>query len=130
MSQNFNFENGIVGKYKGIQVEVISYSKYKKMTSPQSNIIYAISTGADQNLVLVLKDTCIGYMTPTGEITEERPRPFGGKKPEKKVEVAKDEKEIDLKAMSKPIDQYISDALSRDWSKEFEVIWKKEDRKG
>lgn len=40
MSQNFNFENGIVGKYKGIQVEVISYSKYKKMPSPQSNIIY------------------------------------------------------------------------------------------
>lgn len=135
MSQNFNFENGIVGKYKGIQVEVISYSKYKKMPSPQSNIIYAISTGSDQNLVLVLKDTCIGYMTPTGEITEERPHPFGGKKPEKKVEEpkkeeVKEEKEIDLKAMSKPIDQYIKNALDRDWSKEFEATWKKEDRKG
>lgn len=128
MSQNFNFENGIVGKYKGIQVEVISYSKYKKMPSPQSNIIYAISTGSDQNLVLVLKDTCIGYMTPTGEVTEERPRPFGGKKLEKKVE--KEEKEIDLVAMSKSIDQYIKDALARDWSKEFEATWKKEDRKG
>lgn len=97
MSQNFNFENGIVGKYKGIQVEVISYSKYKKMPSPQSNIIYAISTGSDQNLVLVLKDICIGYMTPTGEVTEERPRPFGGKKPKKREE--KIEKEIDLVAM-------------------------------
>lgn len=129
MSQNFNFENGIVGKYKGIQVEVISYSKYKKMPSPQSNIIYAISTGFDQNLVLVLKDTCIGYMTPTGEVTEERPRPFGGKKPEKKVEEPRKE-EIDLNAMSKPIDQYIKDALNRDWSKEFEVTWKKEDRQG
>lgn len=135
MSQNFNFENGIVGKYKGIQVEVTSYSKYKKMTSPQSNIIYAISTGSDQNLLLVLKDTCIGYMTPTGEITEERPHPFGGKKPEKKVEEpkkeeVKEEKEIDLKAMSKPIDQYIKNALNRDWSKEFEATWKKEDSKG
>lgn len=128
MSQNFNFENGIVGKYKGIQVEVTSYSKYKKMASPQSN---AISTGSDQNLLLVLKDTCIGYMTPTGEITEERPHPFGGKKPEKKVEEpkkeeVKEEKEIDLKAMSKPIDQYIKNALNRDWSKEFEATWKKD----
>ncbi len=135
MSQNFNFENGIVGKYKGIHVEVTSYSKYKKMPSPQSNIIYAISTGSDENLTLVLKGTCIGYMTPTGEITEERPHPFGGKKPEKKVEEpkkeeAKKEKEIDLKAMSKPIDQYIKDALNRDWSKEFEATWNKEDRKG
>lgn len=51
-------------------------------------------------------------MTPTGEVTEERPRPFGGKKPEKKV------------------DQYIKDALNRDWSKEFEVTWKKKDRQG
>lgn len=101
------------------------------MASPQSNIIYAISTGSDQNLVLVLKGTCIGYMTPT----EERPHPFGGKKPEKKTEglkekEIKEEKEIDLKAMSKPIDQYIKDALNRDWSKEFEAIWKNEDRKG
>ena len=102
-----------------IQVEVISYSKYKKMPSPQSNIIYAISTGSDQNLVLVLKDICIGYMTPTGEVTEERPRPFGGKKPKKREE-----------KIEKEIDQYIKDALDRDWSKEFEATWKKEDRKG
>ena len=39
-------------------------------------------------------------MTPTGEITEERPHPFGGKKPEKKTEgleekEIKEEKEID-----------------------------------
>lgn len=122
MSQNFNFENGIVGKYKGLHVEVMSYSKYKKMPSPQSNIIYAISTGSDENLILVLKGTCIGYMTPDGQITEERPHPFGGKKPEKKVEEPKKEvvkDEIDLKAMSNPIDQYIKDALNRDWSKEF-----------
>lgn len=60
-------------------------------------------------------------MTPTGEVTEERPRPFGGKKPEKKVEEPKKREEKE----EKEIDQYIKDALARDWSKEFEATWNK-----
>lgn len=120
MSRNLNYENGIVGKFKGIEVQVMSYEEYKKMAAPQSTIIYALSFGAEEDLSLVLNKIYIGHMTPEGDIVEERQRPFKGKKPERE-EKKKEVKEIDLNELSKPIDDFIQKALDIDWEKKVEV---------
>lgn len=124
MSRNLNYENGVVGKFKGIEVQVMSYEEYKKIAAPQSTIIYALSFGAEEDLSLVLNKIYIGHMTPEGDIIEERQRPFRGKKPEKeekKKEIREEKKEIDLNELSKPIDDFIQKALSIDWEKKVEV---------
>ena len=145
MSQNFNYEHGVVGKYKGIRVEVIPQVEYDDMPNPQSTTIYALSTGYNSPLKLVLKDTVIGAMTPTGEITDFdnrvpylRPSQVAAEEKKKtkksKKERAAEEKimevvpevhftsgqiaDINLWELSKPIDDYLKVVSKREIYKE------------
>lgn len=135
MSQNYNYSNGIVGKWHGLPVYVIKESEFfNRRFSPEATTIYALSKGDNGDLELVLKDTLIGTMTPEGNVSEcNPPMPFE-RFPKKKKNKFKDKHEAhecpvrtsaeynveeltaeDLYALSAPIDAFLTQAAERDW---------------
>lgn len=131
MSQNFNYSNGIVGKWKSYPVEVIKQKDYDSIT-PSSTTIYALSVGDHEPLKLVLKDSVIGMMSPSGDVSEfNNPTPYY--RPKKMVEKPKSKNkykekhsddeyvsveynveeiaDLDLLTLSKPIDEYLERAM-------------------
>ena len=133
MSQNYNYSNGIVGKWHGLPVYVIKESEFfNRRFSPEATTIYALSKGDHGDLELVLKDTLIGTMTPEGTVSDcNPPMPFErfpnkskskGKSKnqnvEKQPEVERNMDEInveDLYSLSAPIDAFLAEAEKRDW---------------
>ena len=131
MSQNYNYSNGIVGKWHGLPVYVIKESEFfNRRFSPEATTIYALSKWENGNLKLVLKDTLIGTMTPDGNVSEcNPPMPFErfpskskGKSKNKSDKsdypVAMNMEEInveDLYKLSAPIDAFLAQAAERDW---------------
>lgn len=135
MSQNYNYSNGIVGKWHGLPVYVIKESEFfNRRFSPEATTIYALSKGDNGDLELVLKDTLIGTMTPDGTVSEyDTAVPFE-RIPKKKKNKFKDKHEAhecpvrtsaeynveeltaeDLYALSAPIDAYLAEVLAKDW---------------
>lgn len=134
MSQNFNYSNGIIGKWKSYPVEVIKQKNYDNIT-PLSTTIYALSVGDHEPLKLVLKDSVIGMMSPSGDVSEfNNPTPYY--RPKKMVEKPKSKNkykekhsddecpvrvsveynveeiaDLDLLTLSKPIDEYLERAM-------------------
>lgn len=131
MSQNFNYSNGIIGKWKSYPVEVIKQKNYDNIT-PSSTTIYALSVGDHEPLKLVLKDSVIGMMSPSGDVSEfNNPTPYY--RPKKMVEKPKSKNkykekhsddeyvsveynveeiaDLDLLTLSKPIDEYLERAM-------------------
>ena len=132
MSQNYNYSNGIVGKWHGLPVYVIKESEFfNRRFSPEATTIYALSRGDNSDLELVLKDTLIGTMTPDGTVSDcNPPMPFErfpskskskGKsksknKSEPDVECNMDDINVeDLYSLSAPIDAFLAEAAKRDW---------------
>lgn len=131
MSQNYNYSNGIVGKWHGLPVYVIKESEFfNRRFSPEATTIYALSKGDNGDLELVLKDTLIGTMTPEGTVSDcNPPMPFErfpsksksknkNKNVEKQPEVECSMDEInveDLYSLSAPIDAFLAEAAKRDW---------------
>lgn len=136
MSQNYNYSNGIVGKWHGLPVYVIKESEFfNRRFSPEATTIYALSKGDNGDLELVLKDTLIGTMTSEGTVSEcNPPMPFerfpsksknkgNGKSKSKDkyksdcpVEMNMDEINVeDLYSLSAPIDAFLAEAAKRDW---------------
>ena len=132
MSQNYNYSNGIVGKWHGLPVYVIKESEFfNRRFSPEATTIYALSKGDNGDLELVLKDTLIGTMTPDGTVRYcNPPMPFErfpsrnksknkGKsksKSEPEVECNMDDINVeDLYSLSAPIDAFLVEAAKRDW---------------
>lgn len=127
MSQNYNYSNGIVGKWHGLPVYVIKESEFfNRRFSPEATTIYALSKGDNGDLELVLKDTLIGTMTPDGTVSDcNPPMPFerfpskskgkgkGKSKSEPEVECNMDVE--DLYSLSAPIDAFLAEAAKRDW---------------
>lgn len=60
-------KNGIVGKYKGCNVCVISYEDFTP-ADYNDNTIYAVRFKRDKRLKLVQKNRQIGYMNDAGEV--------------------------------------------------------------
>lgn len=134
MSQNYNYSNGIVGKWHGLPVYVIKESEFfNRRFSPEATTIYALSKWENGNLKLILKDTLIGTMTPDGNVTDcNPPMPFerfpskskskGKSKSKDKdkndcpVEMNMDDINVeDLYSLSAPIDAFLAEAAKRDW---------------
>ena len=127
MSQNYNYSNGIVGKWHGLPVYVIKESEFfNRRFSPEATTIYALSKGDNGDLELVLKDTLIGTMTPEGTVSDcNPPMPFErfpskskgkGKDKDKSVEANMEEINVeDLYKLSAPIDAFLAQAAERDW---------------
>ena len=135
MSQNYNYSNGKVGNWRGLPVEVMKEDEFRNQRfTPNATTIYAVSVGDDDDLVLVLKDTMIGTMSPDGHVFEDdSAQPFE-RIPKKKKNKFKDKHEAhecpvrtsaeynveeltadDLYALSAPIDAYLAEALAKDW---------------
>lgn len=132
MSQNYNYSNGKVGNWRGLPVEVMKEDEFRNQRfTPNATTIYAVSVGDDDDLVLVLKDTMIGTMSPDGHVSEyDSAVPFE-RIPKKKKNKFKDRHEEhecpvrtsnveeltaeDLYALSAPIDAYLAEALAKDW---------------
>ena len=132
MSQNYNYSNGIVGKWHGLPVYVIKESEFfNRRFSPEATTIYALSKGDNGDLELVLKDTLIGTMTPEGTVSDcNPPMPFerfpskskgkGKNKSKDKsdypVEANMEEINVeDLYKLSASIDAFLAEAAKRDW---------------
>lgn len=136
MSQNYNYSNGKVGTWHGLPVEVMKEDEFRNQRfTPKATTIYALSVGDYDDLVLVLKDTMIGTMTPEGNVSEYNPAmPFERIPKKKSKNKFKDKHEVhecpvrmsaeynveeltaeDLYALSAPIDAYLAEALAKDW---------------
>ena len=125
MSQNYNYSNGIVGKWHGLPVYVIKESEFfNRRFSPEATTIYALSKGDNGDLELVLKDTLIGTMTPDGTVSDcNPPMPFE-RFPSKSKNKGKNRDKSDcpvetnvedLYKLSAPIDAFLVQAAERDW---------------
>lgn len=137
MSQNYNYSNGKVGNWRGLPVEVMKEDEFRNQRfTPNATTIYAVSVGVYDNLMLVLKDTVIGTMSPDGHVLEyDSAVPFERiPKKKKSQNKFKDKHEAhecpvrtsaeynveelsadDLYALSAPIDAYLAEALAKDW---------------
>lgn len=129
MSQNYNYSNGIVGKWHGLPVYVIKESEFfNRRFSPEATTIYALSKGDNSDLELVLKDTLIGTMTPEGTVNDCNPpmpfERFPSKSKSKGKSKGKDKSDYpveaninveDLYKLSAPIDAFLAQAAERDW---------------
>ena len=110
MSQNFNYSNGIVGKWKSYPVEVIKQKDYDSIT-PSSTTIYALSVGDVSEF-----NNPTPYYRPK-KMTE-KPKSKNQYKEkhsdEEYVSVEYNVEEIadlDLLTLSKPIDEYLERAM-------------------
>ena len=132
MSQNYNYSNGIVGKWHGLPVYVIKESEFfNRRFSPEATTMYALSKGDNSDLELVLKDTLIGTMTPDGTVSDCNPpmpfERFPSKSKSKGKNKSKDKSDYpveanmeeinveDLYSLSAPIDAFLAEAAKRDW---------------
>lgn len=122
---NYNFSNGEIGRIDDRKVYVMPAWKYSsKKADP--NVIYALSFGVDQSLVLMLNDKEIGSMTSNGmvmynEEKKEKSKPKAvPKKEEEKKEEIPTAGEIDLAGMSAKVDEFLRDSLARDFLKEIQ----------
>lgn len=122
---NYNFSNGEIGRIDDRMVYVMPAGKYSSRKA-DPEVIYALSFGADESLVLMLNDKAIGSMTPNGmvmyneekkEKSKPKAAPKKGKEEEEEIPTTG---EIDLAGMSAKIDEFLRDSLARDFLKEIQ----------
>lgn len=119
---NYNFSNGEIGRIDGRMVYVTPAGKYSSRKA-DPDVIYALSFGADGDLILMLGDREIGSMTPNGMVMyndeEKKPKTKAKAVPKKKEEeIPTTGEEIDLMDMSVKIDEFLQASLARDFFKE------------
>ena len=91
-------ERGLIGKYNGLEVHVVSKKDYDSGKCTDKNIIYVLTDGNKFESLMVCKGVVIGHIDPHGGVTEystpfDYLAPSSRKKektkPEKKEEVVK-----------------------------------------
>lgn len=87
---NYLKMNGNVGQYRGYEVYIVDYTKFKKADA-RYDVIYAVRRGNKDTFLLVLNNAIIGYMNAQGDIQRYRiPRDYQYYTPPvKKVEQTK-----------------------------------------
>lgn len=68
---NYLEMNGNVGQYRGYEVYIVDYTKFKKADA-RYNVIYAVRRGNKDTFLLVLNNAIIGYMNAQGDIQRYR----------------------------------------------------------
>ena len=69
--KNYLEMNGNIGQYRGYEVYIVDYTKFKKADA-QYDVIYAVRRGNKDTFLLVLNNTIIGYMNAQGDIQRYR----------------------------------------------------------
>ena len=73
---NYLEMNGNVGQYRGYEVYIVDYTKFKKADA-RYDVIYAVRRGNKDTFLLVLNNAIIGYMNAQGDIQRYRiPRDY------------------------------------------------------
>lgn len=73
---NYLEMNGNVGQYRGYEVYIVDYTKFKKVDA-RYDVIYAVRRGNKDTFLLVLNNAIIGYMNAQGDIQRYRiPRDY------------------------------------------------------
>ena len=73
---NYLEMNGNVGQYRGYEVYIVDYTKFKKVDA-RYDVIYAVRRGNQDTFLLVLNNAIIGYMNAQGDIQRYRiPRDY------------------------------------------------------
>ena len=73
---NYLGMNGNVGQYKGYEVYIVDYTKFKKADA-RYDVIYAVRRSNKENLLLVINGRIIGHMNADGDIQRYRiPRDY------------------------------------------------------
>ena len=68
---NYLEMNGNVGQYRGYEVYIVDYTKFKKVDA-RYDVIYAVRRGNKDTFLLVLNNAIIGYMNAQGDIQRYR----------------------------------------------------------
>lgn len=68
---NYLEMNGNVGQYRGYEVYIVDYTKFKKADA-RYDVIYAVRRGNKDTFLLVLNNAIIGYMNAQGDIQRYR----------------------------------------------------------
>ena len=69
--KNYLEMNGNIGQYRGYEVYIVDYTKFKKADA-RYNVIYAVKRGNKDTFLLVLNNAIIGYMNAQGDIQRYR----------------------------------------------------------
>ena len=73
---NYLEMNGNIGQYRGYEVYIVDYTKFKKADA-RYDVIYAVRRGNKDTFLLVLNNAIIGYMNAQGDIQRYRiPRDY------------------------------------------------------
>ena len=134
---NYYNESGHIGYYKGHQVWIIDYNNFYKGDTIDSDDIWAVKTGPNQTIKLVLKGYEFGQMSHSGEVSlyrKEKPFVFYNIKPkspepkikketpkveEKPIEVDLGVHKIDYTDYSQPVNTFFKEL--KDWWKDLNV---------
>lgn len=63
-------ERGLIGKYNGLEVHVVSKKDYDSGKCTDKNIIYVLTDGNKFESLMVCKGVVIGHIDPHGGVTE------------------------------------------------------------
>lgn len=63
-------ERGLIGKYNGLEVHVVSKKDYDSGKCTDKNIIYVLTDGNKFESLMVCKGIVIGHIDPHGGVTE------------------------------------------------------------
>lgn len=63
-------ERGLIGKYNGLEVHVVSKKDYDSGKCTDKNIIYVLTDGNRFESLMVSKGVVIGHIDPQGGVTE------------------------------------------------------------
>lgn len=73
---NYLEMNGNIGQYRGYEVYIVDYTKFKKEDA-RHDVMYAVRRGNKDTFLLVLNNAIIGYMNAQGDIQRYRiPRDY------------------------------------------------------
>lgn len=120
---NYNFEHGLVGMYRGKEIYIINADEFKVYKEQPANVLFAISTGTDNDLTLCDRDMPIGWLTKEGsvhlycdEVREKTPATSAAP-----TSVANDK---DLDALGFNVDEYLkqinSQTIYKDLMRDFD----------
>ena len=126
---NYNFEHGLAGMYRGKKIYIIKANELKALKAYKeqpANVLFAVSTGIDNDLTLCDRDVPIGWLTKEGivhlycdEVEEEAPTA-----PAVPTPAALAANDINLDALGFQVDDYLkrmdSQIIYKDLMRDFD----------
>lgn len=102
---NYLEMNGNVGQYRGYEVYIVDYTKFKKADA-RYDTVYAVRRGNKDTFLLVLNNVIIGYMNAQGDIQRYRiPRDYQYYTPPKRAAQIKEQEQAQAQTLGNEVTQ-------------------------